>query len=143
MTLTLALAQMNTRLGDVPANLEKHLALAKEARASGAELAIFAATSLMVPAGLEVQFVGARPAVLAILGDATINGRLSADGKRLSGKVSRPSWQKLTPRERSLAAHELAKELKRRGIEHAELLAYRGRAIQIDFGSVVYVDDTP
>ncbi len=46
MKLTLALAQINTRLGDVPANLEKHLALAEEARRSGADLLVFPELSL-------------------------------------------------------------------------------------------------
>jgi len=45
-TLTLALAQINTRLGDVPANLEKHLALAADARARGADLIVFPELSL-------------------------------------------------------------------------------------------------
>ena len=44
--LTLALAQINTRLGDVPANLEKHLTMAREARLQGAELIIFPELSL-------------------------------------------------------------------------------------------------
>ena len=46
MKLTIALAQINTRLGDVEANLEKHLALAKEARAAGADLLVFPELSL-------------------------------------------------------------------------------------------------
>jgi NAD+ synthase (glutamine-hydrolysing) len=46
MKVNLALAQINTRLGDVPANLEKHLALVKEARASGADLLVFPELSL-------------------------------------------------------------------------------------------------
>jgi predicted amidohydrolase len=46
MKLTLALAQINTRLGDVPANLEKHLTLAEQARAAGADLLIFPELSL-------------------------------------------------------------------------------------------------
>lgn len=46
MHLTLALAQINTRLGDVPANLEKHLQLATEARSSGADLLVFPELSL-------------------------------------------------------------------------------------------------
>jgi NAD+ synthase (glutamine-hydrolysing) len=46
MKLTLALAQINTRLGDVDANLEKHLGLAKEARKNGAELIVFPELSL-------------------------------------------------------------------------------------------------
>lgn len=46
MRLTLALAQINTRLGDVEANLEKHLSLAKEAHSDGADLLIFPELSL-------------------------------------------------------------------------------------------------
>jgi NAD+ synthase (glutamine-hydrolysing) len=46
MKLTLALAQINTRLGDVEANLEKHLLLADEARRSGADLLVFPELSL-------------------------------------------------------------------------------------------------
>jgi predicted amidohydrolase len=44
--MNLALAQINTRLGDVNANLEKHLTLAKEAAQSGADLLIFPELSL-------------------------------------------------------------------------------------------------
>jgi predicted amidohydrolase len=46
MKLTLALAQINTRLGDVPANLEKHLRLVDEASAQGADLLLFPELSL-------------------------------------------------------------------------------------------------
>lgn len=46
MKLTLALAQMDTRLGDVRANLDKHLQYAREARASGADLLVFPELSL-------------------------------------------------------------------------------------------------
>jgi NAD+ synthase (glutamine-hydrolysing) len=46
MKLTLALAQINTQLGDVDANLEKHLALARQAWKNGAELLIFPELSL-------------------------------------------------------------------------------------------------
>lgn len=44
--LTLALAQLNTHLGVVEANLEKHLALAREAHASGVDLLVFPELSL-------------------------------------------------------------------------------------------------
>jgi len=44
--LSLALAQINTKLGDVDANLEKHLALAHEAGQGGADLIIFPELSL-------------------------------------------------------------------------------------------------
>ena len=46
MKLTLSLAQTNTVLGKPEVNLEKHLALAKEAQASGADLLIFPELSL-------------------------------------------------------------------------------------------------
>jgi NAD+ synthase (glutamine-hydrolysing) len=46
MKLTLALAQMNTRLGDEAANLDKHLALIQEAQTAGADLLIFPELSL-------------------------------------------------------------------------------------------------
>ena len=46
MQLTIALAQINTRLGDVKVNLEKHLSLAQEAKAAGADLLVFPELSL-------------------------------------------------------------------------------------------------
>lgn len=46
MKLALALAQINTQLGCVEANLEKHLALARQAREQGAELVVFPELSL-------------------------------------------------------------------------------------------------
>jgi len=46
MKLTVALAQINTILGNTEANLEKHLAYAREAQSSGADLLIFPELSL-------------------------------------------------------------------------------------------------
>ena len=46
MKLTIALAQTSNHLGKVDANLEKHLALADEAHASGADLLVFSELSL-------------------------------------------------------------------------------------------------
>ncbi len=46
MKFTLALAQISTRLGDLEANLGKHLELARQARADGADLLIFPELSL-------------------------------------------------------------------------------------------------
>lgn len=46
MKFTISLAQMNTRLGKVEANLEKHLELIKEAQACGADLVLFPELSL-------------------------------------------------------------------------------------------------
>jgi NAD+ synthase (glutamine-hydrolysing) len=44
--MKLALAQINTRLGDVQANLEKHLELIRQARTAGADLLVFPELSL-------------------------------------------------------------------------------------------------
>ncbi len=46
MKLNLALAQINSKLGNVPANLEKHLALAKQACQDGMDLLVFPELSL-------------------------------------------------------------------------------------------------
>lgn len=46
MKLTLALAQINTRLGDLRVNLEKHILLARQARQQGADLLLFPELSL-------------------------------------------------------------------------------------------------
>ena len=46
MKISLALAQINTHLGDVQPNLEKHLQMAKDAQQAGAELLVFPELSL-------------------------------------------------------------------------------------------------
>ncbi len=46
MKVTIALAQINTHLGDVTANLEKHLEHIQQAQSSGAELIVFPELSL-------------------------------------------------------------------------------------------------
>jgi NAD+ synthase (glutamine-hydrolysing) len=46
MKLRLALAQINTKLGDIQANLEKHLVLANQARQDGMDLLVFPELSL-------------------------------------------------------------------------------------------------
>jgi len=46
MKLKIALAQINTKLGDLQANLDKHLALAEQARAAGTDLLVFPELSL-------------------------------------------------------------------------------------------------
>ena len=63
MKLTLALAQINTKLGDVDANLEKHLLLAKQAWRSGAELIVFPELSLTGYVLQDIAATVAHPAV--------------------------------------------------------------------------------
>jgi predicted amidohydrolase len=75
MKLNLALAQINTRLGDVPANLEKHLALIQEARLSGADLLIFPELSLT---GYVLQDLAASVAHQAVPEDTIFKPLLEA-----------------------------------------------------------------
>jgi hypothetical protein len=69
-----------------------------------------------------------------------IHGKLTQDGKRFEGGVARPAWFALSARERQDAAQVLAQRLKAKGVEHAQVLAYKDRAIQVEFGSVVFID---
>ena len=46
MKINIGLAQFNTRLGDIPANLDKHLALIEQAKSQDADLLIFPELSL-------------------------------------------------------------------------------------------------
>lgn len=60
--MNLALAQINTKLGDVSANLEKHLELTKQAAQSGADLLIFPELSLTGYVLQDIAADVARPA---------------------------------------------------------------------------------
>jgi len=64
MKLTLALAQINTKLGHPAANLEKHLACAREARKSGADL--FLMTSASPARGITAEQLGSAKWVEAV-----------------------------------------------------------------------------
>jgi hypothetical protein len=69
-----------------------------------------------------------------------LQGRLTQHGTRFEGAIARPSWVRLSPRQRLEAADSLAQALKMQGVEHAEVLAYKTPVIQVSFGSVVFVD---
>jgi predicted amidohydrolase len=74
-TFTLALAQINTKLGDVPANLEKHLALAVEAHNQGAEVLVFPELSLT---GYMLQDLARSVAIQPSRDDPTLGPLLEA-----------------------------------------------------------------
>ena len=73
--LTLALAQINTKLGDVQSNLEKHLALLSEAKKLGADLLIFPELSLT---GYVLQDLAATVALHPNTADPVFNRLLLA-----------------------------------------------------------------
>jgi NAD+ synthase (glutamine-hydrolysing) len=75
MKLNLALAQMSTALGDVPANLKKHLALIQRARRQGADLIIFPELSLT---GYALQDLASAVACRPSAKDATFQPLLKA-----------------------------------------------------------------
>lgn len=75
MKINLALAQINTRLGDVQANLEKHLALIDQARRDGADLLVFPELSLT---GYALQDLAAAVALRAEPENPVFNRLLQA-----------------------------------------------------------------
>ena len=81
------------------------------------------------------------PAELHSLSALLLQGKLSAKRTRFEGSVSRPAWRRLPAAERRAAAQALAVNLERQGIHHAQVYAYKTRAIEVEFGGVVYVDD--
>jgi hypothetical protein len=81
------------------------------------------------------------PERVQALSPLLLTGRLTQRGKRFVGTIARPTWNRMTKRQRQDAAETLARALAAQGIDHAEVLAYQTRAIQVDFGSVVFVED--
>lgn len=75
MKINLALAQITTHLGVVEANLEKHLSIARQARASGADLVIFPELSLT---GYVLQDLAAAVAHSPVPGDPIFGPLLEA-----------------------------------------------------------------
>jgi predicted amidohydrolase len=75
MQLTLALAQINTKLGNVQANLEKHLQFIRDAKASGADLVLFPELSLT---GYVLQDLVPSVATLTEADDPVFNALLEA-----------------------------------------------------------------
>ena len=75
MKLKLAMAQINTVLGDVPKNLQKHLELIEEARGKGADLVTFPELSLT---GYALQDLATTVACKPLKTDATFAPLLEA-----------------------------------------------------------------
>jgi predicted amidohydrolase len=76
--MNLALAQINTTLGNLPANLEKHLSLAKEAAQAGADLLLFPELSLT---GYVLQDLAAEVALRPSAQDPNFRALLEASHK--------------------------------------------------------------
>lgn len=61
---------------------------------------------------------------------------------RLEGMVSRPAWHRLSKQERRAVAAEVAAQLKRQNIPNARIMGYKSPVIQIEFSTVVFVDES-
>jgi hypothetical protein len=133
-----------------PAKRAKHpTPVATGARAGWPRLAAAAACVLLV-LGANLYVTGvfdlqAPPRTIAVpelqsLSPLLLDGQLTADGKRFAGQLMRPAWLRLSAHERTAEAARLAAGMRQRGIDHAEILAYKAPAIRIDYGSVVFVD---
>jgi NAD+ synthase (glutamine-hydrolysing) len=75
MKVNIALAQINTKLGKIEANLEKHLTLAKQASQDGADLILFPELSLT---GYVLQDLAPAVATLTEADDPTFRSLLEA-----------------------------------------------------------------
>jgi predicted amidohydrolase len=75
MKIKIALAQIKTKLGNVPANLEKHLESIRQARSDGADLVIFPELSLT---GYYLQDLASTVAVKPRAGDPVFGPLLEA-----------------------------------------------------------------
>ena len=73
--LTLAMAQINTKLGDVKFNLDKHLAMAEEARLRDSDLLIFPELSLT---GYVLQDIASTVAIHPTADDPSFKRLLNA-----------------------------------------------------------------
>ena len=78
---------------------------------------------------------------VAKLSPLLLEGQLTDGGRRFAGTVARPTWNRMPARERKVAAETFAQALKAQGIDHGEVLAYKTRVIQVDYGSVVFVEE--
>jgi predicted amidohydrolase len=78
MKITIGIAQINTHLGDVQANLEKHLAYARQASNSGADLLVFPELSLT---GYALQDLAAAVAQRPTADDPVFRPLLAASKK--------------------------------------------------------------
>jgi hypothetical protein len=83
------------------------------------------------------------PDELHALSPLLLRGTLDQKRSRFEGLLSRPKWSHLPLRERRNAASLFAKNLEQRGIHHGRVLAYKSRAMEVDFGGVNFVDDAP
>jgi hypothetical protein len=79
---------------------------------------------------------------LLSLSPLLLRASLNPEHKQLQGLLSRPAWLRMDARQRQQSAALIADKLKLLGVDHAELYAYKTRAIAIDFGSVVYLDES-
>jgi hypothetical protein len=71
-----------------------------------------------------------------------VRGILNERTKKLDGLVARAVWVRLSKAERRAAAANLAAKLKQTGISNANVLAYKMPVIQIEFDTVVFVDES-
>jgi hypothetical protein len=91
--------------------------------------------------------VGTRPTLLSsaqlqTLSPLLLRATVSEPHHRLDGLVSRPAWKALEKRERRALAADLATKLKQMNIPNAQIMGYKSPLIQIEYSTVVYVDES-
>jgi hypothetical protein len=113
--------------------------------AAASLIIVLSAASALHSAGV-VQ-IGTPPTLLTTqqleeLSPLLVRATVSQRSKKLDGLISRTAWRRMTKAERRAAATDLATKLKRMGVPNARVLAYKTPVIQIEFDTVVYVDES-
>jgi hypothetical protein len=100
-------------------------------------------TNLYVSGALrfEEPVISVAAAELHALSPLLVRASMNAKHTRFDGLLSRPAWYRLRPEERRTMAAALAQKLFKLGVRDAVVFAYKTRAIEIHFGTLVYVDD--
>lgn len=70
-----------------------------------------------------------------------VRGTIDRRQHRLTAWLSRSDWSRLSKQQRQAAAAELSAQLKEKGLQHAQVLAYKSPVMQIEFLTVVNVDE--
>jgi len=113
----------------------------------GAIALVIVGTTLSALHSADVIRLSAPPVVLTgselhrlspILASATLHD----GGRRLEALVSRPAWQRLKTPERRDLANALVDKLKAKGIQNANLRVYKSPVMQIEYTTVVYLEET-
>jgi hypothetical protein len=138
------------------ARKKKRKQVAKDVASTGAGMGVWfklAGLSLaIVVSGASLLYtsgafqIGTPPTVLgeeqrALLSPLLVRAVITPRQHRMDGLISRTAWNQLSKTERRTVAADLAANLKLQHIPNARIMAYKAPAIQIEYSTVVFLDE--